>query len=141
MALMDDIDLLATELISLLSYLVDIEENQPKPKPRLPRPFVRTKEIQSTNTSSLLPEEENDIPSPTPANGKWSKPLETQSNLTSIPPRDSRLLKWILAPETIYAVRTATLSVALFAVNVSKTTVKTYMLNSGVIALLLGQVR
>jgi len=127
MALMDGIDLLATELISLLSYLIDIEENQPKPKPRFPRLFGRMKKIQPTNS----------LPSP---NSKQLKGSAAQPNLTSSPRRDSQLLQWILAPETIYAVRTATLSVALFAVNVSKTTVGTYMPNSGVVALLLGQV-
>lgn len=137
---MDDIDLLATELISLFSYLIDIEEKQPKPKPRLPRPFERTKEIRSINPSPLLRKEENDVSSPTSANGQWLKGLEREYNHASIPRRHSRLLEWILAPETIYAVRTATLSAALFAVNVSKRTVGAYMLNSGVVALLLGQV-
>ena len=146
MALMDDIDLLATELTSLLSFLIDIEENQPKPKPRLPRLFkslphesVRTKESQSINPKPLSHEEKS-ISSPTSTVGKRLKSVAARSDLTSVSNRDSRLLQWILAPEIIFAIRVAVLSVAFFAVNVSKTTVKTYLNNSGVVALLLGQV-
>ena len=145
-ALMDDIDLLATELASLLSFLIDIEEKQPKPKPRLPCLFkssphglVRTKESQSTAPSSL-PCEEKDISSPTPTNGDRLEAVAARSNFASVSSEKSRLLQWILAPEIIFAVRVAVLGVALFAVNVSKTTVKTYMENAGVVALLLGQV-
>ena len=147
MALMDDIDLLATELTSLLSFLIDIEEKQPNPKPRLPCLFkstphesVRTKVSQSTIPSPLSHEEKS-ISSPTSTIGKPFKDVATaRSDLTSVSSRHSRLLQWILAPEIIFAIRVAVLSVAFFAVNVSKTTVKTYMNNSGVIALLLGQV-
>jgi len=145
-ALMDDIDLLATELISLLSFLSDIEEKQPKPKPRLPWLFkslphglMRTKESQST-APSPLPHEEKGISSPTSTNGECLEAVAARSNPTSVSSKDSRLLQWILAPEIIFAVRIAVLGVAIFAVNVSKTTVKTYMENAGVVALLLGQV-
>ena len=145
-ALIDDIDLLATELISLLSFLIDIEEKQPKPKPRLPWLFkslpnglMRTKESQST-APSPLPREEKGISSPTSTKGERLEAVAAQPNLTSDSRKNSRLLQWILAPEIIFAVRMAVLGVALFAVNVSKTTVKTYMDNAGVVALLLGQV-
>jgi hypothetical protein len=147
MALMDDIDLLATELTSLLSFLIDIEEKQPKPKPRLPFLFfkslphglVPTKESQSTDPTPL-PHEEKGISSPTSTNSECLEAVAARSNLTSVSSRDPRLLQRVLSPEIIFAVRIAVLSVALFAVNVSKTTVKTYVDNAGVVALLLGQV-
>ena len=145
-ALIDDIDLLAAELISLLSFLIDIEEKQPKPKPRLPWLFkslphglMRMKESQST-APPPLPHEEKGISSPTSTNGKRLEAVAARSNLTSVSSKGSRLLQRILSPEIIFAVRLAVLGVALFAVNVSKTTVKTYMDNAGVVALLLGQV-
>lgn len=145
-ALIDDIDLLATELISLLNFLIDIEEKQPKPKARLPWLFkslphglMRMKESQST-APPPLPHEEKGISSPTSTNGKRLEAVAARSNLTSVSSKGSRLFQRILSPEIIFAVRLAVLGVALFAVNVSKTTVKTYMDNAGVVALLLGQV-
>lgn len=143
MALMDDIDLLATELTSLLSFLIDIEEKQPKPKARLPCLFEslphgleQTKESHSTDPLPVSHEEKG-ISSPTSTNGESLKAVAARFTLSN---RDSRLLQRILAPEIIFAVRMAVLGVALFAINVSKTTVKTYMDNTGVVALLLGQV-
>ncbi|KAF8952696.1 hypothetical protein BDZ97DRAFT_2083222 [Flammula alnicola] len=158
---MDNIDVCSTELFAFLSFLINIEEGEPKPVPRLPR-ILRTffskfsksnpkeEPARSITPSTPLHEEEKDLETPiktTPTTSTYlvssgrptATPSPSQACTNTRKQRSRRILRWLSAPETIYALRVGILSVALFTLGVCKTTTSVYTSYTGLIATLLAQ--
>ncbi|KAF8972547.1 hypothetical protein BDZ97DRAFT_1913042 [Flammula alnicola] len=158
---MDNIDVCSTELLVFLSFLINIEEGEPKPVPRLPR-ILRTffstfskgnpkeEPARSITPSTPLHEEEKDSETPiktTPTTSTYrvssgrptATPSPSQACTSTRKQRSRRILRWLSAPETIYALRVGILSVALFTLGVCKTTTGVYNSYTGLIATLLAQ--
>lgn len=178
LSLMDNIDLLATELEGIITFLLDIEEREPKPIPHLPRVFGRSsiqeaqQEPRSVTPLTPSPILKGDVkgasvgPSSSAlydssSSSRNPKMLVTQtveftgilsgSPSISLPPssstiesraksgKRSKAIDWLLAPVTVYALRFGVLSVAIFSLGVSKSTVVFFNFNSGVLSLVLAQ--
>ena len=157
---MDNIDCLANELKLFLSFIIEIEAREPKPRPRLPGFFrKKTQEIVEkelpltpffpTKTSTYrdvrLPAvsrslgEHSPSPSEKTSSSKHPSGLPYPSNFS--PARKStRMIAWLVAPETIFAFRITFLTLAFYSFGVSRKVAKLYLENNGVFALLLGQV-
>jgi len=159
---MDNIDCFANEIKSFLTFIIEIEAREPKPRPRLPHLFrkqkqeILEKEIPPTPGPPFLPTKTSTyrdvrLPgisrslddyslSPSEKALQRSSGLPYFSNRSSPAKKSTKLIGWLSAPETIFAFRVAFLSLAFFVIGVSSKTVKIYIEHNGFFALLLGQV-
>ena len=155
---MDNIDCLANELKSFLTFIIEIEACEPKPRPRLPGFFWKKKQekIEPAPAPSFFPPKTSThrdlrIPAMSRSLGDYSlSPSEKTSSQhpsglpypSSFSParKSTRVIAWFVAPETIFAFRIAFLTLAFYVFGVSKKTAKLYIENNGIFALLLGQV-
>jgi hypothetical protein len=160
---MDNIDCLANELKSFLTFIIEIEAREPKPRPRLPGFFHKKKkeklekELPPIPAPSFFPPKTSTyrdvrLPAMSRSLGDYSlsQSEKTSSQLPSSSPypsnfsparKSTRVIAWFVAPETIFAFRIAFLTLAFYVFGVSKKTAKIYIENNGIFALLLGQVR
>ena len=161
---MDNIDCLATELKSFLTFIIDIEAREPKPRPRFPGLFCKKrqekleKELPPAPAPSFFPPQTSTyrdvrLPAMSRSLGDYSlSPSEKTSSsqhLSGLPypsnfspaRKSTRVIAWFVAPETIFAFRIAILTHTFYVFGISKKTAKLYIANNGILALLLGQVR
>ncbi|KIM39018.1 hypothetical protein M413DRAFT_29592 [Hebeloma cylindrosporum] len=162
LSLMDNIDCLANELKSLLTFIIEIEAREPKPMPRLPGFFRKRKQEKSekqlppTPAPSFFPPKTSTyrdvrLPAMSRSLGDSSSSPSEKSSSSQHPSglpypsnfsparKNTRVIAWFVAPQTIFAFRVAFLTLVFYVFGVSKKTTKFYMENNGMFALLLGQ--
>ena len=158
---MDNIDCLANELKLFLTFIIEIEAREPKPRPRLPGFFRKKtqekveKELPPTPTPSFFPRKTSTyrdvrLPAMSRSLGEYSPSSSEKTSSSQHPSglpypstparRSTRMIAWLVAPETIFAFRIAFLTLAFYSFGVSRKIAKFYLENNGVFALLLGQV-
>lgn len=160
---MDNIDCLANELKFFLTFIIDIEAREPKPRPRLPSFFRKKKqekvekELPPIPAPSFFPPKTSTyrdvrLPAMSRSLGDYSLSQSEKASSpqhpsglpypSNFPParRCTRAIAWFIAPKIIFAFRIAFLTLVFYVFGVSKKTAKLYIENNGIFALYLGQV-